>query len=170
MVANSDSALRSRVFAALSGNKVSNEQALKILAQCAAQIRDRRLVEEFAAACKMELSGFLTTDVLELYFDVVQAHHAIGYISKGWDDPGFRIGDLIQVPKRRAAQFKAKTNEIRRLCATNGLGITIGKTDGSIELQIDGVIYDEGFNKKTFKKTFETLHECVQKVRQMVGS
>ena len=167
--ANSDSALRSRVFAALSGNNVSNEQALKVLAQCAAQIRDRQLVEDFAAGCKMQLSGFRTTDVLELYFDVAQGPDAIGYISKGWDDPGFRIGELIQIPKPRAPKFKAKVAQIRRLCATNGLGLTIGKADGALQLQMDGVIYDAGFNKKTFKKTFGTLRECVQKVREMTG-
>jgi hypothetical protein len=117
----------------------------------------------------MTLSGFSTGDSLELYYDIARGQQDIGYISKGWEDPGFRIGDLIQIPKRRAAQFRSTIKQIRKLCAVNGIGVTVERTKDTIEIQVDGVIYNEGFSKKTFKKTLETLNECVQNIRQMTA-
>jgi hypothetical protein len=166
---NSDSALRSRILSVLAENNASVEQALKTLSQCAMQIRNKQLIEDIAKACKMELSGFLSGEVLELYYEVMRARQPMGYISKGWEDPGFRIGDLIEIPKSKAARFKATVRQIRKLCATNGIGITVEKTKDSIEIHMDGVIYSEGFNQETFRKTLETLHECVENVREMIG-
>lgn len=93
----------------------------------------------------------------------------MGYICKGWEDPGFRIGDLIEVAKDRAAKCKAAVAQIRKLCAVNGIGMTIEKSRGAFEIALDGVIYSEGFNKKTFKQTIETVNEVVQQVRLMIG-
>ena len=57
-----------------------------------------------------------------------------------------------------------------KICATNGIGISVEETTDRITLQMDGVIYSEGFNRDTFIKTLGTLHECVQKVRVLVGA
>jgi hypothetical protein len=52
---------------------------------------------------------------------------------------------------------------------TNGIGISVQETADSIELTLDGMIYTEGFNRETFRKTLGTLRETVQKVRALVG-
>jgi len=31
-----------------------------------------------------------------LYYDITRGRHDMGYIAKGWEDPGFRIGDLVR--------------------------------------------------------------------------
>lgn len=69
-------------------------------------IRNTRLIEEIAKACKLKLSGFLVNDALELYYDLKRGREEMGYISKGWEDPGFRLGDLITVPRCKVARFK----------------------------------------------------------------
>lgn len=81
--------LRDDIFALLNSKKVSIDKALEALSQCQAYIINRLLVESTAKECGLKLSGFLANDVLELYYDLKQGRHDVGYISKGWDDPGF---------------------------------------------------------------------------------
>ena len=51
----------------------------------------------------------------------------------------------------------------------NGIAMTVSKTKELIDIQMDGVIYSEGFNKKTFVSTLNTLHECVEKAKELIG-
>jgi len=76
---------------------------------------------------------------------------------------------LVQIPKGQSPRLKAMITQIRKVCATNGIGVTIEKTKDSIDVQMDAVIYSEGFNKGTFKKTLDTLCECVQNVEEMIA-
>ena len=48
--------------------------------------------------------------------------------------------------------------------------MTVKETGDSIDIAMDGIIYSEGFNKGTFKKTLETLNECVEKAEELMGS
>jgi len=126
------------------------------------------LVEQTAASCKIELSRFLSNEHLELYYDMSRDGIDLGYISKGRKDPGFRIGDLIEIPRFREPIFTAVAARIRSLCASNGLGMTVNESEDTVEIQMDAVIYADGFNKKTFRQTVETVHECAEKVRKML--
>jgi hypothetical protein len=162
-------AIRDRIFALLKKKKASFEDALKALSQCEAHIRNRMMVENIARECGLKLSRFLANDQLELYYDLKRGRHDMGYISKGWEDPGFRIGDLIEMEKWKEESFKANAYEILRFCATNGIVITVEETKDKITLQMEGVIYSEGFNKDTFLKTLETLNECVEKAQDLIG-
>jgi hypothetical protein len=169
VLVDNECALRRQVFALLSESKTSVEQDLKVLSQCASHIRNRLLVENLARRCKLKLSGFLINDGLELYYNLSRGRDDMGYVSKGWEDPGFRIGDIISVPRSKAAKFKACLPQIRKFCAVNGIAMTVKRTKESIEIQMDGVIYSEGFNKKTFVSTLDTLHECVEKATTLIG-
>jgi hypothetical protein len=166
---NDECSLRRQVFCLLGKSKTSVEQDLTVLTQCASHIRNTMRIEKAARACKLKLSGFLVSDVLELYYDLKRGREEMGYISKGWEEPGFRIGDLIAVPKSKSRRLKACLPQIRKFCATNGIAMTVKKTKESIEIQMDGVIYSEGFNKKTFLNTLDTLHECVERTEELIG-
>lgn len=120
--------LRDQIIALLNSNKVSAERALKALSQCEAQIRNRTIVEAIAKECRLKLSRFLANDALELYYHIKRGRHDMGYISKGWDDPGFRIGDRIEIPKWKADPFKAHAYQILTFCATNGIVMTVQET------------------------------------------
>jgi len=93
-----DNPLRDQIFALLNIKKVPVEKALEALSQCQAHITNRILVERTAKECGLRLSRFLTNKDLELYYDLKQGRHDVGYISKGWNDPGFRVGDLFYIP------------------------------------------------------------------------
>jgi len=161
--------IRDRIFALLKKKRAPFEDALKALSQCEAHIRNRMMVENIARECGLKLSRFLANDQLELYYDLKRGRHDMGYISKGWEDPGFRIGDLIRMDKWKEESFKANAYEILRFCATNGIVMTVEEDKDTITLQMEGVIYSEGFNKDTFLKTLETLNECVEKAQDLIG-
>ena len=166
---NIELSLRDRIFAVLAASKTSRQEYLKALSQCASHIRNKMLVERTTRACKLKLSGFQFGKVLEIYYDIKRGSEEMGYVSKGWEDPGFRIGDLLAIPKSKAVRIKACIGQIRKFCAVNGIGMTVAKTKESIDISMDGVIYSEGFNKKTFVSTLETLHECVEKAKELIG-
>ena len=167
---NSDSdSLRDKLFAVLGNNKVTADKALKALSQCEAHIRDRMMLETIVKECGLKMSRFIANDELELYYDLKRGRHDMGYISKGWEDPGFRIGDIIEIPKYKMDSFKANVYKILKFCATNGIAMTIAERKDTAEIHMDGVIYSEGFNKDTFWKTLETLNECVKKAESLLA-
>jgi hypothetical protein len=167
--ADGGDSLRGQLFAVLNDSKVSADKVLKALSQCEAHIRNRIMVETIAKECGLKLSRFLANDALELYYDLKRGRHDMGYISKGWDDSGFRIGDLIKIPKDKIYSLKACAYQILKFCATNGIAMTIAERKDTVEIHMDGVIYSEGFNKNTFMNTLETLNECIEKAESLLA-
>jgi hypothetical protein len=121
--------LRHQIFALLRESPTSAAEGREALSQCAAHIRNRMIVEGIARECGLSLAGFLTNEALELYYDIKRGRHDLGYISKGWEDPGFRIGDTVEIDPWRADGFKARATEIARFCATHGIAMTLMKRD-----------------------------------------
>ena len=62
------------------------------------QAENKKLVERTLDECGLRPDRFITNEELELYYDIAQFHRGMGYIAKGWDDPGFRVGDVVLVP------------------------------------------------------------------------
>ena len=154
--------LREQVFALLGESTTSAEEDLEALAQCGAHIRDRTLVEGIARDCGLSLTGFLTNDALELYYDLRRGRHGLGFIAKGWEDPGFRIGDLVEIGPWEVDAFKAHAAELARFCATRGMALALEtRTPMS-------VLYSEGFNRDAFQKTLDSLNACVEKIYALV--
>lgn len=160
--------LRDHILAILDGSTTTVTEDLDALAQCGAQIRNRMVVGGTARECGLSLTGFLTNDALELYYAIKRGRHDLGYIAKGWEDPGFRIGDLVEINPWEADIPKANTQHIIRFCAINGIAMTVQETPITIIIQLDGVIYSEGFNRDTFEKTLDSLNACVEKIRTLI--
>ena len=122
------------------------------------------IVEQILKECGLRPTGFNANEHLELYYDIAQGKREVGYISKGWDDPGFRVGDIVEVPKWKIAALKEHAYALLKYCATRGVVMTVKENDDdSVELQMDSVIYSDGFNKKVFAQVLHYLTECVQK-------
>ena len=92
-MATKSSLLRDQIRALLHDSPTSVEEDLEALSHCEAQIRNRGLVGHLARECGLALAGFRTNDALELYYDLKRGRHDLGFIAKGWEDPGFRMGD-----------------------------------------------------------------------------
>jgi hypothetical protein len=162
------SALRDNIFALLQDSNTSVEEDLQALAQCTGHIRNRRIIGDLARESGLTLGGFLSNDALELYYDIERGRHNLGYIAKGWQDPGFRIGDLVEIGWWDKDVLKTNTPQIMRCCATNGITLTIQEAPLAITLQLDGVIYSEGFNRATFLQTLDSLYTCVGKIHSLI--
>jgi hypothetical protein len=160
--------LRDQIRALLCNSPTSVDADLEALSQCAAQIRNCGLVGNIARECGLTLVGFQTNDTLELYYDLKRGRHDLGFISKGWEDPGFRIGDLVEIGGWDRDVVKGASRQIMRVCATQGIGLTIQEAPTTITLQLDGVLYSEGFNRDTFFKTLESLNVCVEKIHSLI--
>lgn len=167
--ANNGDSLRDKIFELLNNSNVPPDEAIKALSQCETHIRNRMMVKTIAKECRLKLSGFLANDELELYYDIKRGRHNMGYISKGWEDPGFRIGEVIDIPKNKIEVLKANVYKILKFCAANGIVMTIEERKDTVEIQMDGVIYSEGFNKDTFMKTLEALNECIEKAESLLA-
>jgi hypothetical protein len=161
--------LRRKLLAVLSAAELPAGSQMKVLNECRSQLEARRAVERVASEAGLSLSHFLTNDALELYYEIKRGRHDLGYISKGWDDPGFRVGDVRAFQEFHGVHFIWTGPEIKRYCATNGIGITVAQHGETTEIHLDGVIYREGFNKHTFTKTLGTLRECVERVQTLIG-
>ena len=164
-----DRVFEAGILCPFKGRPADAPERSEILSQGTAQVRNKTIVERIAQECDLALSGFRSDATLELYFDMARERQEIGYIAKGWDDPGFRIGTLIQVHHLKAFTLIANAFQAMKICATNGIGTSVHETMDSIDLCLDGVIYSEGFNRDTFIKTLDSLSECEEKIKALIG-
>ncbi len=160
--------LREQVLALLRESTTSAQEDLKVLSECVAHIRDRMIIEDTARESGLALTGFRANDALELYYDIKRGRHDLGFIAKGWEDPGFRIGELVEIGWWDKDVLTANSHEIMRLCARNGITLTIQEAPLTITLQLDGVIYSEGFNRATFLQTLDSLNACIEKIHTLI--
>ena len=165
---NMGDVLRNQIFALLNKEKVSADLALNALTQCQSHVRNRIMIEGIGKECGVKLSGFLANEHLELYYNVKQGRHDVGYISKGWDEPGFRIGDIVEVPKWKIADTKEHVYALLEFCATRGVIVTIEEKEKFIEIQLNSVIYIEGLNKRVLEQVLHYLQVCVEKAHELI--
>jgi hypothetical protein len=166
---NKGEVLRNQIFALLNKNKASSDAALKALTQCQAHVRNRIVIEGIGKECGVTLSGFRAGEHLELCYDIKRGRHDVGCISKGWDEPGFRVGDIIEVPKWKNTDMKEHLYALLTFCATRGVAVTVEEAEHSIELHLDSVIYSEGLNKRVFEQILHYLQECVEKAHELIA-
>jgi hypothetical protein len=163
------SLLRNRIFKVLNKHKASPDNALKALSQCHTHINDRLLIEEIAKESGLKLSGFQTNERLELYYDLKHGRQDVCFLSKGWDDPGFRLGEIVDIPKWKLADMREHVYALLKFCATQGVAMTIEETEDALNLQFDFAIYSEGFNKQVFERALHSLDKCVEKAQDLIG-
>ena len=161
--------MRAQIFALLNKEKASADLALKVLAQCQSHVRNRIVIEGIGKECGVTLSGFRTGEHLELYYDMKRSRHDVGCISKGRDEPGFRVGDIIEVPKWKNTDMKEHVYALLIFCATQGVAVTIEESEHSMQLQLDSVIYSEGLNRRVFEQVLHYLQECVEKAHELIA-
>ena len=166
---NKGEVLRTQIFGLLNKKKASPELALNVLTQCHSHVKNRIIIEGIGKECGVKLSGFLSNEHLELFYNLRLGRHDVGDISKGWDEPGFRVGDTVEVPKWKIADMKEHMYALLEFCATRGVTVTIEEKETYIEMQLDSVIYLEGLNKRVFEQALHYLQECVEKAHELIA-
>jgi len=161
--------LRSQIFQVINEADAPVAEALKALSQCRAHIENRMIVEQTLKQCGLRPSGFTANEHLELYYDIAAGKREVGYISKGWEDPGFRVGDIVPVPTPNIPKLTAHAFALLKFCATRGVAVTVEENAGSVEVHLESVIYSDGFNKKVFDQVLQELNVCVEKAHELTG-
>ena len=110
------------------------------------------------------MKGFVSNDMLELYFDVYKDNKSICYISKGWQDPGFRVGDFIEIDKT-VPGFKEKFYEIFQICSKDLISVSVSETrHKSVGMSLEIGIYSDGLNAKVLNNATETLEQVFKNI------
>lgn len=132
------------------------------------QEEDRRLAEKCAIKVGVELKGFETNDILELYFTVFRGEESICYISKGWGDPGFRLGEYLEIDKN-IPDFKNKFYKMLKICTKNIIAVDVSTPKpGKVGLNLQIGLYQNGFNDEVLYEALDSLEESLQKIRQLL--
>lgn len=161
--------LRDQIMDLVNEEPASINDILKTLKQCSSHIQDTIQVSEIIRQNGLSYNRFIANDNLELYYDLVRPEDNtakdLGYIAKGWDDPGFRIGDLIYFEDLEESEFRDYIDAIYPDCINNGILMNVKEEGNGFIMQLEGLIYSEGFNKDTFSQTLQALNESVELVQ-----
>jgi len=158
--------IRGEIFKVLTKYEVSDEIAVGILGQCASYVENCGIVGRVAKDLGLALTGFRTDKSMELYYDLEKDGRDLGFISKGWNDPGFRMGEVLTIPQQLVDAFCSRAPEILDFCATNGVVFNARHKDDAMEVTLEVCIYKEGFNTVVFAKTLQAIVDCVSKITE----
>jgi hypothetical protein len=164
-----EKSLRDQILSLIKTQSNSQDKIIKALADCRNYYIDQAILEKISKESGYRFSNFQTNQNLELFFDISKGRYDIGYISKGWNDPGFRIGNILVIPNVRMQLLQSCIMQIMNICAVRGFSTTIINRKDYVELHIDSVVYSDGFNQKVFVQVVENLNECVEKTYELLG-
>ena len=137
----------------------------------AAQQANISLVENCAKQAGLGLDGFLSNNSLELYYNIHRDGNSVCYLYKGWADPGFRIGCLIDM-KKSHKNFTENLEDFSKICSKYMLTKTIGNSsmEDCVQVIFETGIYTDGFNGKVLGEAMENMEEAVAKIRLLLAA
>jgi hypothetical protein len=154
-------ALASAILRAIDEADPPRGVALSALSYCRNQFENRTIVETAILVSGCSATVFLCNDEMELYYDIAKDGEDVAFISKGWDDPGFRLGQLVTV----SGDMADRLEDARKFCATNGVVLSYQEKEVSdYEVMLESVIYSTGFDGRTFAQALSTLIKCSNKL------
>lgn len=150
--------------------ELSAEEAETVFLRCLSFIRDKKMVEDLANDLGLWLSGFRMNGVLEVYYDMGWRGKKIGCLSKGWEDPGFRISDVIVLGYGQIEMFRQNSDKILNVCATQGVACGVNLVEGEkVQLDLSICIYQDGFNAGTVQAALESFDLCMKRVKSFLS-
>lgn len=159
---------RDNLKAWLSKQKLNENEIINLLERELTQRRNIKLVKQCIKAIGLHSRGFISNDALELYFDLYKDNKNICYISKGWQDPGFRVGEFIEINKTIPG-FREKFYEIFRICSKDLISVSVSETqDKSVGMSLEIGIYSEGLNAKVLRNATETLEQVLKNISKIL--
>ena len=160
--------LRNGILAIVNKKGKTLDEVIRALTEAKSFFIDRMQIERIAKESGIKTVDFITTEHLELFYNLMKGRQDIGYVSKGWSDPGFRMGNILKIPEIRRAALQKSIMKIMNLCALSGFAVTIVDKPGYTQLVLDAVVYMEGMNSTVFVKICENLCECVEKIHLLI--
>lgn len=163
------SGLRQKVLHGLRETGATRDEAERVLEQCLSFLRDDKKIHMLADSMNITLSNFQADDVLELYYDIEKEGREVSFISKGWADPGFRLGERIHVKLENIAAVEENMDSIVGMCATNGI-VPTTEFEGEEGLWIDLTlnIYQDGLTANTLTEALQTIEELKRRITEIL--
>ncbi len=147
---------------------LTEEETYSALEAILNQRKNIALVKKNAKNAGLKLERFISNKALEIYYDLLKKDRGVGYISKGWTDPGFRVGEYFELEKGTPS-FKEKFYTIHKLCSGNLISVGVSeKVPGKIGISLEIGIYQDGFTGKVLKSAVETIDETMRKIQQVI--
>lgn len=132
------------------------------------QLRSITMVKDCARKSKLKLKKFITDEYLEVYFDVYVRNKNLCFLAKGWDDPGFRVGEIIKLDKNNPL-FKRNFYRAFEICSEELISLGFFKQNKDyLWISLGVGIYYDGFNEKVFKDAAVTLKNAADKIREFL--
>ncbi len=151
-------------------SKISATTVEQLLEMSKRQEKNIKLVQSCAKKAGFELMDFLSNDVMELYFNVYTADGVnICYISKGWDDEGFRIGDIKNLSKY-TQNLQDKFTRIFKACAKNlvSLDVLKEKDPHNMILSFEIPIYQNGMTENVLSEVANNMRDTMQDINRIL--
>jgi hypothetical protein len=157
---------RSAILAAIERVELGHDEALGALDLVFRQLSTRAAVHTLVAAAGYELTNTQAGRELELYGDLLHGHRDVAFVAKGWGDPGFRVGDVIDVPMP-VEQVHA-LSPLHDFAATRGVSVSIDTAGDRVEVQLEQVLFTDGFSASTLAACLSRLRDCKRRLDALV--
>lgn len=106
--------------------------------------------------------------VQEFYFDLYKGSQSLGYVSKGWRDPGVRVGDLLRVSRQDAGRIKRHIKVLLDACASQGTTLQLSAgADGVVELHVWTPVYGAVLTAQGLHEAMQALQACKRRIRKV---
>lgn len=162
--------IKKRLNSWIEKQNLTEEETCSTLEAILNQRKNIALVKKNAKKAGLKLERFISNRALEIYYDLVIKDRGVGYISKGWSDPGFRVGEYFELEKRMPS-FKEKFYKIFQVCSGNLVSVSVSeKTPGKIGISLEIGIYRDGLNEKVLKDVVDTLETTMRKIKHVLDS
>ena len=158
---------RSAVLSALERADLDLDETQAALELASRQLRTRSLAHAAAAAAGYELTETWGNPALELYADIRSGYRDVGFLAKGWEDPGFRVGDIVLLPYPEA-RLSGVLPALREQAALRGVALTARESEGVVEIHLEQVLYQDGFNASALAGTLTGIGECRRLIEPLV--
>ncbi len=151
-------------------SKIKATSAEELLEMSRKQERNIELVQSCAKKVGLELMDFLSNDVLELYYNVYTSDgEDICYISKGWDDEGFRVGNIKDL-SQYTQNLQDKFTRIFKACAKNLISIDVlnRKSGHEMTLSLEIPIYQNGLTEEVLSEVVNNMRSTMQDINRIL--
>ena len=163
-------AIRGALLDAAQKMAANPAEAEQLLQQCAGYYHNNRLIQRCADELGLELTNGAANAALQVYYDIQRNGGDWGYLSRGWEEPGFRVGQVLDVPNDKLPEFRQHAERIIRDLAARGIAITIeAEPEGApSQLHLTVNLPAAGFNPNMLLDSLTNLFEATRTIRKAI--
>jgi len=86
------------------------------------QLTDIALMEKAVSEAGLIIDRLQSNDILEVTCDIYHNNRSVCHLFRGWEDEGFRIAAIINIPKKHT-RYKKIVKKILKICALHSLSV-----------------------------------------------